>query len=144
MSDTENLVAVDGFQREWVILQNQYEQYERYALGIKLLAVTLCFWGFTSSISYLAVIFIVLVLWLQEAVWKTFQGRTENRLMELEARIDGQSYGAEVAFQVHRKWSITKGGNQDLIAEYMASAKRPTVMFPYVPLIGLVFLAMIF
>jgi hypothetical protein len=84
----------------------------------------------------------VLVLWLQEGIFKTWQSRLGERLLQLEGLIAQDSPPAGAAFQLHSGWVARRAGSKGLLAEYAASAARPTVAFPYaVLLIVLVLLA---
>ena len=117
---------------EWTLMQNQFDSYEKCSLAIKLvcvLAVVACFLsnqlGWTS-------LMIVLVLWLQDAIWKTFQSRIEQRLLALELSLSRESDGAAFeAFQFNREFQRTSPSTVGLIQEYLAQALRPTVAYPY-------------
>ncbi|HQE19770.1 MAG TPA: DRTGG domain-containing protein [Aggregatilineales bacterium] len=70
-----------ALQQEWMTLQGQYERYESGGLGIKLAAVVLAFLGVVFELESWFVGLIVLLLWLQEGVFKTFQSRLGDRLL---------------------------------------------------------------
>ena len=135
MTNTETAVA-----QEWAILQNNYERYEGGALMVKLVAVILFFAGFALEMGTWRVCAVLLVLWLQEGIFKTYQARLGERLLELE-RLCGletaQGMGGK-AFQLHTAWLAGRKGTAGLLAEYALSACRPTVAFPYAVLIALV------
>ena len=77
----------------------------------------------------------VLVLWLQEGIFKTWQSRLGERLVQLEGLIAQDQPPAGAAFQLHSGWMARRAGARALLAEYAASAARPTVAFPYVVLL---------
>lgn len=129
----EASVELPALQREWCTLQNQFDSYEKHALMIKLvslvsvgLAVLLV--GISSWIFIITAIF-----WLQEAIWKTFQQRIYQRLLVVEKAIsEGQH---DKAMQFNSNWQDNRAGYSSLVAEYMGSARKPTVAFPYIVLL---------
>ena len=133
----ENKVALG---LEWTTLQNNYERYESGALIVKLVAVVLFFAGFALEMGAWLVCAVVLVLWLQEGIFKTCQARLGERLLELEQlrSTDTADGPADKAFQLHTVWLARRKGTAGLLAEYALSACRPTVAFPYLVLIVLV------
>ena len=84
----------------------------------------------------------MLVVWLQDAIWKTFQSRIESRLLELEQGLSsansekGDSLAVE-AFQFNSAYLKDRPSTIGLILEYMKQAARPTVAFPHVVLLVL-------
>ncbi|CAN5140635.1 hypothetical protein BH11PSE10_BH11PSE10_20760 [soil metagenome] len=112
---------------EWLLLQKQHEQYEFAALAIKGAAVALL-----ASHAPL-VILLLAVLWLQEAIIKTFQARLGARLLRLEAML---LEGKEQPMQLHTDWLASRPRGVALGGEYLRSACRPTVAFPYPVLMG--------
>jgi hypothetical protein len=129
----------DALAHEWTTLQIQHEAYERSALLIKMLAVALVAAGswFSSSVSVAAVGMLVLVLWAQEAILKTWQARLAARLLVLEAALGGQASVETLPFQLHTLWQAQRPGAVTLLREYAQSALRPTVAFPYAVLVVL-------
>ncbi len=125
----------DAFAQEWGILQALHERYEFGALAIKLLAVLLFFAAamFGLQGEWLAVM--VVLLWLQEGIFKTSQTRLGARLLTLEQLIAQDQSAAGLAFQLHSSWLASRPGTLGLLAEYARSALRPTVAFPYAPLL---------
>jgi hypothetical protein len=117
-------------QAEWLALQADHERYERAALGVKLLAVALC----ALALRWLWVL--MLVLWVQEAILKTFQARLGARLLRVEALLRQGDVGAGQAMQLHSEWLVSRPRGAALLREYALSALRPTVAFPY-PLLAL-------
>jgi len=124
-----------GLGQEWVALQNNYEQYEKGALLIKLLAVALCTVGFALALHEMLMGVLLLVLWLQEGIYRTFQARLGVRILRIE---QGIVSGESAAFQLHSEWLASRPGMFGLLAEYGVSALRPTVAFPYAVLLALI------
>jgi len=122
------------FEQEWLALQNAYEQYEKYALVIKLAAVALCFAGLSMHMAFALTGPELLVLWVQEGVWKTYQSRIGERLLTVESAIK-KIGNTETPFQLHTDWQAGKAGILGLIREYLSNAFRPTVAYPYAILI---------
>ena len=118
--------AAGTLQAEWLALQANHEQYERAALGVKLLAVALC--ALAHGFRWLWVL--VLLLWVQEAIFKTFQARLGARLLRVEALLRDQAQAGQ-AMQLHSEWLATRPRGVALLGEYALSAMRPTVAFPY-------------
>lgn len=123
---------MNALHHEWLALQGQHERYEALALGVKLVAfvATVVVSDNTLALALLA------LLWLQEAVLKTFQARLGERLLAVE---QGLKSGAELApMQLHSAWLATRPRGAALAAEYLKSALRPTVALPYPLLMALV------
>ena len=132
---------------EWSLLQNQCDSYEKYGLAIKLIAIVLL--GTTLLVrsgNEPAIAAVTCVLWLQDAIWKTFQRRIETRLLQVEAYLaisqagsdsEGVAYQLNTAFLAQRQ----RGG---VLKEYLTQALRPTVAFPYAALLILLFSTLIF
>jgi hypothetical protein len=120
---------------EWTTLQNNHEACERNALFIKMTAVALFAAGVALSFSTVLASFIVVILWVQEAITRTTQARLGTRLLHIEHmfKLDPMDDGG--AFQLHSDWLAGRAGVSGLLAEYAASATRPTVAFPYVALL---------
>jgi hypothetical protein len=123
---------------EWSLLQNQYDSYEKYSLLIKLGGIGLLSIAFFMHHLNFSILILLLILWLQDAIWKTFQARIEGRLLQLEGylsddqnldRTDGRAY------QFNRLYLETRPGTIELINEYVHQAVRPTVAYPHVILI---------
>jgi len=120
---------------EWKILHQDFERYDRYSLLIKLTAVlsSLIIVGLAINL-WIAIIFI-LVIWLQEGIWRTVQARTAERLLALEEMI--KSDNQKSAMQFYSNWEATRHSAAGLIKEYLLNALRPTVAYPYIVLLGL-------
>jgi len=121
-----------SLEREWQTLQGDHERYEQMALIIKLAATLSCIFTFGYFVLALS---IIAVLWLQEGIWKTWQHRTAQRLMEIEKMLRS---GSGEAFQFHSRWDANRPGAIGLITEYISNSLRPTVAFPYVVLMGVI------
>lgn len=124
-----------ALQREWATLQNNCERYESGSLWIKLVAVVLVGAGVAVGLEWWFLGLLVLVLWLQEGIFKTFQARLGERLLQLEGLLGQKSPPPGRAFQLHTDWLAARKGTVGLLAEYAASACRPTVAFPYAVLL---------
>lgn len=124
---------LSALQHEWVTLQNQFDSYEKYALIIKLVAIILLSIGFALAQATLVSVLVVLVVWLQEGIWKTFQGRIYQRLLVVEKALsEGQGYKA---MQFNSSWQDNRAGYTSLVAEYCRAALKPTVAYPYIALV---------
>jgi hypothetical protein len=120
--------------QEWQTLQNNHEQHEKFALLIKLLSLALCLAGLAFGLPLRWTGFAVALCWLLEGVFKTFQARLGERLLRVEylLRQDQPGLGA---MQLHSEWSLKRPGVLQLLLGYAASAGRPTVTLPYLPLL---------
>ena len=136
-----------GFRQEWATLQATFEQYERGALTVKLVAVVLVAAGLLTSLAPVLLCVLVAVLWLQEGIWRTFQGRIGSRLLKIEAglrdvAVPGHASETVTAptpalsFQLHSEWQANRPGGLGLIGAYLANSLRPTVAYPYVVLLA--------
>lgn len=123
---------------EWAVLQPLYERYEFGALTIKLVAVVLMFAGIVVELHAAWLLLLIAVLWLQEGIFKAFQARLGARLLAIEQGIEAGP--ADAAFALHRQRQAQRKGMFGLVREYLASALRPTVAFPYLVLLVLVWL----
>ena len=76
---------------EWCLLQNQFDSYEKFGLLIKLASVFVLSSAMLVDRAGPMAACILIVLWLQDAIWKTFQSRIETRLLRLEVLLAGGS-----------------------------------------------------
>jgi hypothetical protein len=104
-------------------------------LLIKLLAVLLCAVGFALALHEVVMVLLLLVLWLQEGIFRTSQARLGVRILRIE---QGVVSGERSAFQLHSEWLASRPGLVGLLAEYGRSTLRPTVAFPYAVLLFLI------
>jgi hypothetical protein len=128
-----------GLQQEWCVLQNQFDSYEKCSLLIKLIAVVLmCLLIFSMHIGLWGIL-IAAVLWLQDAIWKTFQSRISERLLSVEQALAEGEEGIDgeelLAMQFNQAWLAKRQGTTDLITEYVQQALKPTVAYPHIVLI---------
>ena len=121
--------------QEWTTLQNNHESHERSALLIKLFAVALLAGARITELDLPVVCALVLILWFQEAILKTWQSRLAARLTAVEAMIERGARSGEQPFQLHSQWLAQRAGLTGLLLEYGHSAIRPTVAFPYAVLL---------
>ncbi len=121
--------------QEWQTLQANHEQHERNALLIKLVCVALCLAGLAAHLSAGWLALVVALLWVQEGIIKTYQSRLSDRLQIVEAMLLAPAAPTYAAMQLHTEWIANRPGTLTLIANYAVSACRPTVAFPYAPLL---------
>jgi len=133
--------------QEWLKLHGCHESYERYALIIKLLAVTLTTLLIVFAQSYLVILLVLAVLWLQEGIWKTYQSRIsvrieliEHALMQIKLENENLTNKSGMsAFQFYSQWNENRSGSIALIKEYFLNSIKPTVIYPYLPLMVMPF-----
>ena len=126
-------METERFQTEWCLLQNQFDSYEKYSLHIKLLSVIVLLAAEISGVISIFIVLVLVVLWFQDAIWKTFQSRIEARLLQIETYILEKSVGSE--FQFNSEYYKTRLSGVSLIKEYVTQSIRPTVAFPHIVLI---------
>ncbi len=128
--------------KQWQTLHNSHEDYEKYALIIKLVAIASTFLIFTFSITTLVELLLIAALWLQEGIWKTFQSRTADAIMAIEEKLalneTEQSNDPEQLYLFYKQWSANRPNSKMLVAEYIKNSLKPTVIYPYLPLILLI------
>jgi hypothetical protein len=137
---------VEDLQKEWVLLHTNIEQYERYSLLVKLVAIFASLMMVIYSVNILTASLFLLILWLQDGIWKTFQKRLEKRILFIENKIEktpnakSNESSEEVtgAFQYYSQWENDRQGVVGLLKEYLMSSLKPTVAYPYVCLVGLI------
>ncbi|GAA3957100.1 hypothetical protein [Allohahella marinimesophila] len=125
---------------EWCLLQNQFDSYEKYSLLLKMGNIALVALALMVGAPGLFLLALVIIVWLQDAIWKTFQARIEVRLLQIE--VSAADRAAEpaadspgrVPFQFNSEYNRTRGDTASLMAEYARQALRPTVAFPHVVL----------
>jgi len=126
-------MKTEDFKTEWCLLQNQFDSYEKHSLYIKLLSISVVLTAELLNKSSIFIILILAVLWLQDAIWKTFQSRIEPRLLRLEKYI--REGGDHDEFQFNSEYLHVRLSGQSLIYEYVCQSIRPTVAFPHVVLV---------
>jgi len=117
--------------QEWTTLQNNHEAYEKSALQIKLLAVAMVALGLMAVLDPALLGVLLLTLWFQEAMLKTWQGRLSDRLRVVEHALKLGDQAQCHPFQLYSQWLAKRPGLAGLLMEYGRSAMRPTVAFPY-------------
>ena len=117
---------------EWLLLQRQHEAYEFAALAVKGVAVLVMLGLLAFDATF--VIPLLAVLWLQEAIIKTFQSRLGARLLRVEQSL---REGTGEAMQLHTEWQASRPSGPALVGEYLRHACRPTVAFLYLALLAL-------
>ncbi len=124
------------YESEWCLLQSEFESYEKHSLYIKLMSVLILFLSEAFNVDTSAILFLLLVLWIQDSIWKTFQSRLEPRLLKIEKNIreDNQSYD----FQFNHEYQAAEKSGVSKILEYVRQSIRPTIAFPHVVLIMIV------
>ena len=129
---------------EWSQLLLQSDQYERCALFIKLLAIGLVGWSFVVSAPGLGILALVGVCWISEGIWKTFQGRTDARLLVVENAIrlalsvDSANVITTPPMQFYTEWERSRPSSLVLAKSYLVNALRPTVAITYSALVLIV------
>jgi hypothetical protein len=121
---------------EWATLQDNHEQYERSSLAIKLGAVVVLVAGLALGLDAAIGTLLMLILWLQEAIFRTSQARLGQRILRIEQLL-AQSTADAPAYQLHSEWLATRPGVVGLLAEYARNMLRPTVAFPYLVLLAM-------
>ncbi|WP_448548374.1 hypothetical protein [Thalassotalea fusca] len=119
---------------EWQILQKQSDQFETWSLILRLVAIVLLFTSLLTQVPWLCGL-VFLLLWLQDAIWKTFQARTENRLIEIERAIADDL--PLTPYQFNYPFSIQPRSSVILIGEYLKQALRPTNALLHMLVIGI-------
>lgn len=118
-----------ALQQEWQTLQHNHESYEFYALGIKLFSIALCAVLWLNAAPLCFSLMLIALLWLQEGIFKTFQSRLADRLLNIEQHI--AQHNPNQAFQLYSDWQQHRPSSIQLIQQYLCNALRPTVAYPY-------------
>ena len=126
------------FKNEWAIIHGDIERYERFSLGVKLFSVLISVLCIVHQVDLRFAIAIILVLWLQDGIWKTFQQRSETRILFIEDMLRNEAVANNQAFQFHSQWKDSRQGVAGLIKEYLLNSAKPTVAYPYALLVLLV------
>jgi len=123
----------NNFKKEWCLLQDQFDSYEKHSLYIKLMSIFVILVAESLNVINVFIILILIILWFQDAIWKTFQSRIEPRLLQLERYI--REGGDHDEFQFNSEYLKVRLTGLSLIYEYVRQSIRPTVAFPHVVLI---------
>jgi len=116
---------------QWETLHNNYESYEQYSLIIKLVTISLTVLSITFALNTMLIFFIISILWLQEGIWKTYQSRLSDVIIKLEKE-------NRAAYPIYSQWQEERPSTIELVSEYISNALKPTVAFPYAPLVVIV------
>ncbi|MEP2652418.1 MAG: hypothetical protein ABJH06_10540 [Paraglaciecola sp.] len=145
MIPDNNLLAL---QQEWTTLQTQFDSYEKHSLFIKLFNVAIsCALLFIVNIG-LWTLFICALIWIQDGIWKTFQERIAQRLESVERSIKYCSStqnpksnldSLHIAMQFNSAWEESRKGAIGLVFEYLKTSIKPTVAYPHVLLLLIIF-----
>jgi hypothetical protein len=138
LTDSNNLLS-----QQWLSLHNDHEHYERYALLIKLFAIMITLTSFVFSMPPLIITVLLVITWLLEGVWKTFQARTASAIITIEKKLKEdevikQSNKPITYYSMYTQWQTNQRDLFTLVIEYFTSSLKPTVLFPYIPLFMLV------
>ena len=120
---------------EWAILQDNHEQYEKNSLLIKLGGIALFVACLALPLDAAITVLLLLILWVQEGIFRTSQSRLGVRILRLEQLL--RQDAPQAGYQLHTEWQASRPGVAGLLAEYGRSMLRPTVAFPYVVLMAL-------
>ena len=115
----------------WQTLHNSHEKYEHLALIIKLCSVALVAVCLATSVSIIICILLLALLWVQEGIWKTYQARTCDAIINLEQQSNTDDFNSCLLYS---EWQSNRPSSSTLIREYIKNTLKPTVMFPYLPL----------
>lgn len=130
--------------KEWQALHNSHEQYEHFALLIKLVTVVVTIVLVIFDQPNHVTLLVLGVLWLQEGIWKTYQTRTSTRIALLEQALENGKQGdndGTIAFQFYNHWNKNRTNAISLIKEYLKNSVKPTVIYPYLPLMFIALMA---
>lgn len=123
----------------WQHLHSDIERYEKWSLIIKLTTISSVLIAFGLSINVFVVVIFILIFWLQDAIWKTYQVRLSDHIIYVEKQtVDAQVYSLYTNFESNRP------GSKSILAEYLKSALRPTVAFPYLILVFFIIVRLLF
>ncbi|PKI14721.1 hypothetical protein [Colwellia sp. 12G3] len=127
---------------QWQTLNDNHENYENYALIIKLVAITITLFAFTFSVTSMVTLLLLATLWLQEGIWKTFQQRTASAIIAIEDKLAlnelEQTNESIKPYLFYKQWQVNRPSTKALIVEYVSNSLKPTVLYPYIPLMLIV------
>lgn len=130
----DNQTRFPELEAEWQVLQNQFDSYEKFSLVIKLFAIGLFALSIITNSAVILFTTAFAVLWLQDAIWKTFQARIEHRILALESAV--ATSAQIVPFQFNRDFAARRPGTMGLVLEYCKAAIKPTVAFPHLVIVA--------
>ena len=136
----KNPMTTSKLSSEWSLLQNQFDSYEKYSLLIKLSSIGVLATAYFTNHITAFVLLLLLILWLQDAIWKTFQARIDARILQLEDYLSNE-HALEnrdgIAFQFNSLYAQNRPGSVGLLKEYLRQSLRPTVAFPHIVLVAI-------
>ncbi len=138
VKDSERFVSKRDFQNEWMVLHGDIEKYEKFSLVIKLVSMLASLFSIAFIADGWFAASVILVLWLQSGIWKTFQNRLEARIIFIEQQLKNERYENHMAFQLYSEWEDKRQGVIGLVKEYALNSIKPTVAYPYAVLVFLV------
>lgn len=116
-------------QAEWLCLQQSYDKAEQLAAWLKVIVCLSWLWLVVTDSGIDLQLAAISLFWLQEAILRTQQTRTEHRLLQLEVAIrESRDEGC----QWYSQWQQQRGGAVMLAKSYISSACKPTVALLYV------------
>lgn len=121
-------------QQEWSTLHSDHERYDQYALIIKLVAIITAVISLSLALPLLITVLFTAIIWLQEGIWRTVQGRCFERLLVVENLL--KEHPNTQGMQFYSEWEYSRPGAVGTIIEYLRNAIRPTVAYPYAILIA--------
>lgn len=137
-----NEVSKQFLVEQWKTLHNSHESYEQYALIIKLFAITLTLLTFAFSVSMLVTLFVLTTLWIQEGIWKTFQCRAASAIIAVEDKLalsePEDTNDSTEPYLLYKQWQENRSSTAALVTEYVSNSLKPTVLYPYIPLMFIV------
>lgn len=122
----------DRNQAEWLLQQQSYDQMEKQALWLKVVAIVLWLWLIQTESTLILQLGLIGVFWLHEAIWKTQQSRTAERLLALEQAF---SQSKDIGCLWHQSWLQQRGSAIGLMLSYLKHCFKPTVAITYLVLI---------
>jgi hypothetical protein len=128
---------------EWQTLHNQYHDYDKLSQWIKLSVTLLFVIMYLMHGHWVITIGLVGLLWLQEAMLKTFQSRIESRLLAVEQMVESGSDVLSSPLQLHSQFSKRRPSLSGLIKDNVKQSLRPTVAIVYLTLMALTVLSML-
>lgn len=119
---------------EWLSLQHSFSSQDTQALWLKLLTIFVCIYLAHRGGTLVLQLAAIAIFWLHEAMLRTVQHRTAERLLQLEQAL---AQGTDAGMQWHSQWQQQRGGAVALAGAYLHQALKPTVAITYIALTAL-------